>query len=286
MLALIIARMSQLPWWAQLLIGLCAFAALLFVAGFLIVLRRVVIADNSASAVPDKGDNSATDASTEPTLSASGHAKAVQSSKVGRDVVFGDAHYHGSDKPTDSQPQISLRILSVEVRRQPPRTISKTGSVLGIDVSSLLTVVFSALNSNACQTSLDGHLLEVTMPSGERLDCRDVTHLGGIGMELSVPNPPGVQRLEMNAPLSKGNTIRRFARFLVTEIVKLEDPQPVGGFPNPLIFERLVFQARDEVGAYEKIGTLLLTITDSYGIDWHAQWIGGHPMPPVQERLK
>jgi hypothetical protein len=284
--ATLIAYFSRLPWWAQILVALCALAALLFIVTFLIVWRRVVIADRLPSQKA-QGLAPFSKMQTMPALEVSGErARVAQGSEAGRDLILGDIHQHYAPKPElATQPQISLRILGVEVRCQPPRTIAKTGTLLDVDVTSLLTVVFSVLNSSACQTSLDSHLLEVTLPSGDMVDCRDITHLGGIGMEFGVPNPPGVQKLEMNAPLSQGNTIKRFARFSVTEIVKMEDPNPAGGFSNPLIFERLVFKAREDSGAYEKVGTLRLTISDSYGIQWRAEWVA-HPMPPIQESAK
>jgi hypothetical protein len=215
-----------------------------------------------------------------PTLDVSGdRARVVQGSNAGRDFILGDIYQTYAPRPDPAiQPQISLRILDVEVRLQPhPTTAGKTGTLLQVQVQSSVTVVFTALNSNACQTSLDMYALEITGPVGNVIRCDDITNKG-IMLDAGQPPPSGVFRLESNAALSQGVTLKRFVRFLASEIVLMEDPQPVGGFRNPLEFEQLVFRARTQ--AYEKFGTLRLTIVDSYGITWHADWKGASTLPP------
>jgi len=177
--------------------------------------------------------------------------------------------YAGAAPPLETQPHVSLRIQSVSADLEHdiqyrPITLKTIGDDVLVNVNSIATVVFSALNSNECPTSLDYHSLEITVPPGQALACKDITH-ANIVWDTRLPGPLGVLRLEPNAPLKHGITLKRFVRFLVTETVRMRDPKPDGGFQMPSAFEALVRKARQEAGAYEAIGTFRLQIVDSYG---------------------
>ncbi len=193
-------------------------------------------------------------------------ASGNKSKAAGRDIT--ETHnYYGPHTPSQqsTKPQITLRIVASEVKRI-PRMISlkEIDGKLDVEVKSVVTVTFSALNTEPCSTTLDRCSMLIETPSGNL----PTTNADLVPYELNghqLNKPSGIFSLELNAPLTHGNTITRYVNWLVKEVVTI----PSSDNTFPLAMEQLVTEARAAT-AYEKVGRLRLTVVDSFGLSWEA----------------
>jgi hypothetical protein len=199
-------------------------------------------------------------------------ARTVQIAEVGGDLIQGDVHYHERPSPA-TQPHIELIVSNASRYSFPHNGLTPMGNGL-VEVQSALSITFSALNTSDCQASLDEYWLEIRMPSGERLSCDEITNSQVLSV-TAIPDPPGIPRLEPNAPLIRGMTLTRFARFLVKETVAVPQDE-IDGIARGTMFDYRLGQAvakyREAQGAFERVGSLCLRVVDSYGSAWQSEW--------------
>jgi len=218
-------------------------------------------------------------------LDASGANRAVQGTKVGRDLFQGDriggdqvygnkiVHSHaGSAPPPEPQPAITVRILDVapvlrEVRIDP---FSRRNGTVTAEIRHAVTVIFSALLTNNFQTSLDDCVIHVSLPSGSAVACQDITH-SEVLSEKHQPTPSGVPPFSPPEALTQNVTLKRFVRWWTIEHVTLDEP--ASGFPNnrPDVLRDAALSKRKAAGAYNDNGNLCLMVRDSLGTRWNAE---------------
>jgi hypothetical protein len=196
------------------------------------------------------------------------NARAAIARDVGGDLVLGDKY--GSRDRAAEQPCISLRILRIDVDGvHHVNPVSKTDGGSLVEFRSIITLTFSALNTVQCPATLDGQSLEVITLSGRRIKCHDVTATRII-QEIITPEPPGVLRLEINAPLNYRETLTRFVRYFASEAMLFTDSE-IGESRNIHEFSMLVLAARRLQEAYEITGTFRFAISDSHSLKWLAE---------------